>query len=291
MSEFTYQDYANSKTNSFNSGDRPKIGFFKLADDGDEALVRINCASVNDLKMATIHRLDAAHHWMSIGCLNDFNGNGDNCPFCRAAAEGNPVVTKASKKVYVEMLVSYKDKLTGGYSAPIPVIWERPAPFARELAGKLAKYGNLKECLLTITRNGKARSADTTYSIDYAIPTIFKPEMIPADFSAFDNFEVSRKGFWIKSAADMQTLLDTGSFPETSASSNASTVVSKPYTASANNTSTYTAPTFNAQTSTPAQTSAAIPPTAPIIEETPAVDTKIESELKQPVRSFGGFSF
>lgn len=289
MSEFTYQDYTKLSTNSFSSGDRPKIGFFKLADDGDEALVRINCSSVDDLKMATIHRLDAAHHWMSVGCLNDFNGNGDNCPFCRAAAEGNPVVTRASKKVYVEMLVSYKDRTTGAYSAPIPVIWERPAPFARELAGKLAKYGNLKECLLTITRNGKARSADTTYSIDYAIPTIFKPEMVPADFSAFDNFEVSKKGFWIKSAADMQTLLDTGSFPEIGSPSNVSNVANKSYSTPAVSTPAHTAPTFN--TTVPTPPSATIPPTAPIIEETPAIETKIESEPAQPVRSFGGFSF
>lgn len=49
MAQFTYNDYqdvvARAQSNQNNSANSQKVGFFKLRNDGDSALVRINCSS------------------------------------------------------------------------------------------------------------------------------------------------------------------------------------------------------------------------------------------------------
>ena len=211
--QFTYQDYFNSVQNAQNNASQgPKVGFFKLKDDGDEALVRINLGTVEELQFAAVHTLNAAGKWMKVSCLSPF-GTG-SCPLCTSANGGNSAVSKASKKVYVQLLVAYRDKATGAFSAPVPVIWERPAGFSKDLANKLRDYGNLREVLLKVTRNGVASDMKTTYSLDYAVPTVFKPELVPADFSAFNNFNIAKHSYWEKTPEEITVFLQTGAFPE-----------------------------------------------------------------------------
>lgn len=214
MSTFSYNDYAKATQAAANKGNSPKVGWFKLANDGDEALVRFNISSVEDLKFATIHQLGASTKWMKVSCLNDFGSTEQKCPLCQRVAAGDTSIGKAANRVYIEMLVSYKDKTTGQWSTPIPVVWDKPAGFAREIATKLQNFGDLKQNLFKITRNGKAGDLKTTYPMDYAVPAIFKPEMIPADFSAFENFKVNKHSYWEKSLEEIQTFLSTGAFPE-----------------------------------------------------------------------------
>ena len=118
------------------------------------------------------------------------------------AEQPDSIVSRAKKTVYVKMLVAYKDPTTGGYSAPQPVIWERPAGFAKEISAKLQTYGSLKEILMKITRTGSG--TDTRYIMDYAPEKIYKPEMIPADFSAFENFQINKHSYWEKSADEIK---------------------------------------------------------------------------------------
>ncbi len=212
--QFTYQDYFNNvqSTAQNNANQGPKVGFFKLKDDGDEALVRINLGSVEELQFAAVHTISANGKWMKVSCLSPF-GVG-SCPLCSAANGGNSSISKASKKVYIQMLAAYRDKTTGAFSAPVPVVWERPAGFSKDLANKLRDYGNLREVLLKITRNGVAGDMKTTYSLDYAVPTVFKPELVPADFSAFTNFNIAKHSYWEKTPEEIMTFLQTGSFPE-----------------------------------------------------------------------------
>ena len=211
--QFTYQDYFNSVQNAQNNARQgPKVGFFKLKDDGDEALVRINLGTVEELQFAAVHTLNVAGKWMKVSCLSPF-GTG-SCPLCTSANGGNGAVSKAGKKVYVQMLAAYRDKATGAFSAPVPVIWERPAGFSKDLANKLRDYGNLREVLLKVTRNGVAGDMKTTYSLDYAVPTVFKPELVPADFSAFANFNIAKHSYWEKTPEEIVAFLQTGSFPE-----------------------------------------------------------------------------
>ena len=184
MSNFTYAQYQDTiaKAQAGSTANNVKVGFFKLKNDKDEALVRINVSAMEDLQFATVHQLGAAQKWMKISCHNPVGSYGDNCPLCSAVAAGNTSIGKASKKVYIQMLVSYKDPVTNQFSAAVPVIWERPAGFAREIANLLRDYGSLKERVFKVIRNGAAGSMQTTYSIAY-IPLFDKPETVSTDFS------------------------------------------------------------------------------------------------------------
>jgi hypothetical protein len=257
--QFTYQDYFNNsqQTSQASTQQAQKVGFFKLKDDGDEALVRINLGSVEELQFAAVHTINAAGKWMKVSCLSPF-GTG-SCPLCSASANGNSSISKASKKVYVQMMVAYRDKTTGAFSAAVPVVWERPAGFSKELANKLRDYGNLREVLLKVTRNGVAGDMKTTYSMDYAVPTVFKPELVPTDFSAFANFNIAKHSYWEKTPEEIMAFLQTGSFPE--AAKPAPAPAQAPVMAAA---PTYTAPVQPAYTA-PAQPAyqAPVQPAAP----------------------------
>jgi len=215
MSNFDYNQYQEviARAQNGSNGSSTKIGFFKMKNDKDEALVRFNISSLDELQFATVHQLGAAQKWMKVSCLNPVGSYYDTCPLCAAVAGGAKDIGKASKKVYVQMLVAYKDNTTGQFSAAIPVIWERPAGFSREIANLLKDYGDLKTRVFKVTRNGVANSMQTTYSISY-IPLFDKPESVPEDFSAFANFNIAKHSFWEKTAGEIQVFLNTGSFPE-----------------------------------------------------------------------------
>lgn len=215
MANFSYSDYQNviAKAQSNENGSSVKIGFFKMKNDKDEALVRFNVSALESLQFATVHQLGAAQKWMKVSCLNPVGSYYDSCPLCAAVSAGAKDIGKASKKVYVQMMVAYKDNATGQFSAAIPVIWERPAGFSREIANLLKDYGDLTGRVFKVTRNGAAGNMQTTYSISY-IPLYDKPESVTTDFSAFANFNIAKHSFWEKTVGDINVFLNTGSFPE-----------------------------------------------------------------------------
>ena len=233
MSSFNYLDYQKAveaaQANQANGNNTVKVGFMKLADDGDIAIARINIASTDELMFASVHQLNNVtingNRWPKVSCLNPL-GMGGQCLLCEMAKAQGSNVGKSAKKVYVPMLVSYRDvQSPTGFTAPAPVIWERPAGFARELANKLMVVGDLRNTLVMITRNGKKGDMQTTYSMDIlpeAHP-VFKPDLIPADFSAFANFNIAKHSYWEKTAEDIQMFANTGSFPEVARPASATT--------------------------------------------------------------------
>ena len=285
MSQFNYSQYQNvvNRAQSAPSTNAVRVGFFKLKD-GEEALVRINVSKLDDLKFATVHKPVFGKKFEGLGtgytpvsCLNEVGSYSDACPFCKAAAEGHEVIGKATKVVYIQMLVAYKDASTGTFSAAVPVVWERPAGFSKELASKLRDYGSLADHVFKISRLGAGK--DTRYSLDY-IPLYDKPETVTTDFSVFNNFDITKHSFWIKSAADLQYFIDNGTFPATE---------QKPASASANFSQVAAAPVEEKKVeqsfgngATPVQPTPVVKPT-PVTEEKPATE--------RPVRNFSGFSF
>jgi len=286
MSQFNYEDYQKVVAKAQNpSTNAVKIGFFKLGD-GQEALVRINVSKLDDLKFATVHAPVFGKKFEGLGsgftpvmCLNEVGSYSDACPFCKAAADGHDIIGKAAKKVYVQMLVSYKDASTGQFSAAVPVVWERPAGFSKELAAKLRDYENLAAHVFKITRIGAGK--DTKYSLDY-IPVYDKPEVVSADFSAFSNFDITKHSFWVKTAEELEGYLASGSFPAAEpkpaeTSRNLEKVIASPAEeAKIEEALGFTAPA--SQEPAPAVT----PATAPAEEPKPA---------ERPARNFSGFSF
>lgn len=304
MSTFTYNDYqaavAAAQNNENNNS--PKIGYFRLKNDGDIAIARFNIAKADELMFASVHGLNnveiGGNRYPKVSCLNPI-GNFGRCALCEAAARQGSNVGKSVKRVYVPMLVSYRDpNAANGYSTPVPVIWERPAGFARELANKLAITGDLRSTLVLITRNGKAGDMQTTYSVDILPAThpVFKPEMIPADFSAFDNFKINRHSYWEKTAEEINTFITTGAFPAQTQAGQTAAASAPTY-----NQQAYAAPVtppaaqpqvapsfngFNTATTTPPVTPQVAAPVAP-----PAPVTEPANTMGELPRNFSGFSF
>lgn len=293
-----YQQIA-AQEQAQSSGDGTKVNYFKLSNDGDIAIARINIASPDELMFAAVHTLQVGGRWMKVSCHNPLGMNAAGCPLCAAnAANPKGSIGKSAKKVYIPMIVSYRDAQSAtGYTPPVPAIWERPAGFSRELANKLMVAGNLKDVLVLITRNGKAGDMQTTYSVDVLPAThpVFKPEMIPADFSAFNNFNIAKHSYWEKTAEEINTFLATGQFPEVAKNNqqNVNTMATSANAYAATATPAYTAPTQAAPAQTvPAYTTTAAPqytaPAAPM--STPATAAP-ENAATAPVRNFSGFSF
>lgn len=297
MANFSYADYQKVVAQAQASGEGSKVGYFKLKNDGDIAIARINVSSADELMFASVHTVGINGKWLKVSCLNPLGVNGGSCGLCAAhASNPNGTVGKPAKKVFIPMMVSYRDpNAEGGYTAPAPVIWDRPAAFSRELANKLMIAGDLRNTLVLITRNGKPGDMQTTYSMDILPEThpVFKPEMVPADFSAFNNFNIAKHSYWEKSADEINTFLATGQFPER--------VQAPQQTAAA-----YSAPTAAPVYAQP-QTSAA-PQTGPAYGTSAAPQAAPASTFNQPTtyappaqsapttqptpsRSFAGFSF
>ena len=308
MTNFSYADYQKiAAQEQAQSSNGTKIGYLKLTNDGDIAVARINLSSTDEFMFAAVHTINANGRWIKVACHNPLGMNNGGCALC-SANQANPKgsISKSARKMYIPMIVSYRDAQSAtGYTPPTPVIWERPAAFSRELANKLMVAGDLKNVLVLITRNGKAGDMQTTYSVDVLPAThpVFKPEMIPADFSAFNNFNISKHSYWEKTTEEINTFLATGQFPERTQNNNQQTVNTM-----ASTTATYTAP---ATYTTPAY----IAPQQPLQENTvvanvqPSITTPITSlstdgaavangntdnttaQPVTPVRNFSGFSF
>ena len=302
-SQFSYEQYqqmvAAAEANS--NGDGTKVGFFKLKQDGDIAIARINVASVDEFMFASVHTMNVGGRWMKVSCHNPLGMNGGACPLCTAHnANPNGAISKSAKKMYVPMLVSYRDPNSAtGYTAPAPVVWERPAGFSRELANKLMIAGDLRNTLVLITRNGKAGDMQTTYSMDILPENhpVFKPDMVPADFGAFSNFNVARHSYWEKSVDEINTYLSTGQFPERGNNQQANNVANVANAYAAPQAPVYSAPAagYTPQT-TSAYTAPVSPQAAPVAPVTQAA-TVSQAPTTQPTgnptpsRNFTGFSF
>ena len=162
--------------------------------------------------------------------------------------------------------------------------------------------GDLRNTLVLITRNGKAGDMQTSYSMDILPEThpVFKPEMVPADFSAFNNFNIAKHSYWEKSADEINTYLTTGQFPErvqTSTQQSAATVanVANAYAAQPQGTGGYVVnnPTIAPQ---PVQMPSAATQTPPVNTfNQPAAYTPTAQSAHTanptPSRNFTGFSF
>lgn len=302
MSQFSYAQYQNVVAQAQANGEGTKVGYFKLKDDGDIAIARINVSSTDELMFASVHTLNVGGKWLKVSCLNPLGANTGSCGLCSAHVS-NPkgAVSKAAKKLFIPMIVAYRDpNAATGYTTPIPVIWDRPAAFSRELANKLMIAGDLRNTLVLITRNGKAGDMQTTYSMDIlpADHPVFKPEMIPVDFSGFNNFNIARHSYWEKTAEEIQAYLTTGQFPERAQAANAgqtaATVTSVANSApgatyAAPQTGGYVAPTTTAA-SVPGTPTIAVPninTAAPVT----GANTEAAPSVAAPTRNFTGFSF
>ena len=108
MAQFNYQTYesiiAKAQNNPESSNGTSKISYFKLGEN-EEALIRINISSVDQIPFATIHKpifgkqyTGLSNPYAGISCFNELGSySADVCPLCRAVANGHPIIGKAEK--------------------------------------------------------------------------------------------------------------------------------------------------------------------------------------------------
>ena len=98
-----YVDYNTFVETEKTSGNSDGIGFFTLKD-GEEAIVRIMCDSINELDILTVHPITVGNSTFpnrQVNCLRDPREPLEQCPLCSA---GN----KVKQKVFDESPCNYK---------------------------------------------------------------------------------------------------------------------------------------------------------------------------------------
>lgn len=163
-----------------NSSDRPRVGFFTLKNDGDEAIVRFMHDSPADFDILAVHPMVVDGKNRKVSCLRDPQDPVDACPLCAAEKQ-------LQYRMYIH-LIEYRPGEDGHMQA-IPRVWERPTAYASTLNNYYKDYGPLSDVLFKVRRNGAAGSTSTTYDIIFANPNVYKPEMYPKHAELFEGYK------------------------------------------------------------------------------------------------------
>lgn len=157
----------------------PRVGFFSLRDDGDEAIVRFPYKSPDEFEVYTVHPVTIDGRFRKVNCINDLKLGVHSCPLCAAGVQ-------LQQRFYIKLIEYTRDEQ--GNIVPQAKIWERPASYMQILANLFAEYGPLCDNVFKVKRSGERGSMQTTYSIMFGNPTIYNDELYVKDFSMFDNY-------------------------------------------------------------------------------------------------------
>ena len=212
MAQMSYEEFMKfnqkrekQKGESTNYKPRVFAKYFGLAEDGDTGIVRFNVQTLDDIKIVSKHRLKTATGKIrNIACLRTSPDQSlDVCPLC-AAGE------KVSFRAYVP-LISYEQDEQGN-TVPVPCLWEQAPRIRETLKSFTVDYGDLRDYVFKIIRNGKHGDPGTTYTILPANPNVYKEEIFKKDFTGFENLDFERF-VTTKTVEEMNTFLEEGEFP------------------------------------------------------------------------------
>ena len=214
MAKYSYSTYMAASRPSNHQSER-KVGYFKLADDGDKAVVRFDYSNPEEFEVYDVHQVKTSDgRYRNVLCLKE-NVYDDNskCPMCQhwAAPDGSnkyPLRTK----FYVK-LIQYVQSPDGSIQVE-PKIWERPAGFVKDMKSFIDDYGDLRDVVFIVSRNGARGSRDTKYSINMALPAKYNEQTgYVKDFSGFEGFNLIGHSFMSRNFAEMEEFVKTGEFP------------------------------------------------------------------------------
>lgn len=214
MAKFGYDVYTNAQTQS--NENRSKVGYFKLVNDGDEAIVRFIYSNASQFDLETVHKVKIGDQFRRVACLRGPLEPIDNCPLCKANV-------KTERKFYVKLVeyIPVKDNAGNivGIQA-VPKVWERPASgkndFVKVVKAYLDEYGDLTQMVFKIKRFGVAGSLQTTYEVIPANQQMYPENIYVKDFSGFNDLDLAHHSFMSKNANELNEFLRTGKFPQTS---------------------------------------------------------------------------
>lgn len=178
-------------------GGQGGAGFFSLKDDKDTARVRFMYNGIEDVEAFAVHELksDDGKRRTYVNCLRDYRQPLDVCPFCRERIS-------QTVKLFVPLYNVDEEKVQ---------LWERGKKFINKMTSVCSRYTKadtpLCANIFEIERNGKKGEQTTTYEI-YQVD---KDGTTMADLPEVpDPLGTIVKD---KTAEDMETYLETGSFP------------------------------------------------------------------------------
>lgn len=181
------------------------VSFFSLADDGDEAIVRIMHDSTADFDILTTHNIKLNDKFRKVSCIRDPHDPVDNCPLC---SSGAPI----QQRFFIHM-IQYSN--VDGQITAKPVVWERSAgEYGTKLKTLLEEYGPLSDSVFKIRRNGKKGDMSTTYEIMYGNPNIYRADLYVKKPELFDNYNALGTVVLDKSYDEISQFVATGTFPE-----------------------------------------------------------------------------
>lgn len=199
MSQINYNAYAQSRANQeSNSNQGTRVSYFALKNDKDEAVVRIMHDSTDDFDMLITHPVVINGKRKKINCLRNPEDPIANCPYCAAEKQ-------IQSRFYIHMLQYTKNQ--DGTITVTPVLWDRPASYATDIANKLETYGPLSDSLFKVKRNGAAGSMNTTYSIEYLPPQVANPDLYKKDTKLFEGVKALGTAVLNRNAQQMQEML------------------------------------------------------------------------------------
>ena len=200
MSRITYNEISEFQSSNSNS-----IGFFSLKNDGDEAVVRILHDSVETFDLVNTHDIVLSDgKTRKIDCLRSLRDPLDVCPLCNAGY-------KTIQRFYIHLLQYDKDPTTGQITV-LPKLWERSVSYATTISNLINEYGPLSDHVFKIRRNGAHGDKNTTYTIMFGNPSVYKEEYYPKEYSSFDNYSVIGQLILSKTADEINRFLVTGTF-------------------------------------------------------------------------------
>lgn len=196
MGQLSYQDYESQKQQANNQG--PRIGYFALKNDKDEAVVRFMHQSPADFDINLVHGMSIDGKFKKVNCIRELNQPTDACPLCAAGVQ-------LQKRIYIH-LVEYVKQEDGTFKG-IPKFWERSSAYITTMANLCTEYGDLSECLFKVKRNGESGSVDTTYDIMFASPAIYRNDIYTKDPEAFKDVKALGKAIINKSYDQLKTMI------------------------------------------------------------------------------------
>ena len=175
----------------------PRVGFFSLRDDGDEAVVRFAYNSPDEFEVFTVHPVTIDGKFRKVNCINDLRLGVHSCPLCAAGVQ-------LQQRFYIRLIEYTRDE--NGNIVRQARIWERPASYMQILANLFAEYGPLKDNVFKVKRSGARGDMQTSYSIMFSNPTIYNEQLYPKDFSAFENYSPLGTAIIDKNELELQAM-------------------------------------------------------------------------------------
>lgn len=256
MSQIRFDQINNNEGNDGNF----RVGFFSLKNDGDEAIVRIMHDSTDTFDIVTTHPVQIGNKYRRVNCIRDPRDPLDNCPLCKSGS-------KIQQRLYIHLIQYVKDDQ--GNIVPQGKVWERAASYAVTLKNLIDEYGPLSNCIFKIRRNGEAGSMQTTYSILYGNPQVYRNDIYPTDPSIFEGYSAVGTAVMDKNFDELAEFMATGEFPASQNQNTQAQVVPQ------------NAP-VNYQTVQPQQVPYVAPPVQTMPTQAPYVAPQVDPNVVQP---------